>query len=84
MYLSPLSQVQQILSVLSETTLNNPTLIKFQDYHTCAGGISLSEYGYASDSDLDEEGEGEGGGGEIDEIVKDSGWFYLLWYRIAL
>ncbi|KAG1854898.1 hypothetical protein F4604DRAFT_1685906 [Suillus subluteus] len=42
-------------------------------YHTCEGGISLSEYGYASDSDLDEEEgeEGEGEGGKNDKIVKD-------------
>ncbi|KAG2057219.1 hypothetical protein BDR06DRAFT_969431 [Suillus hirtellus] len=40
-------------------------------HHTCAGGISLSEYGYVSDSDLDEEGEGKGEGGKIDKIVKD-------------
>ncbi|KAG2739126.1 hypothetical protein P692DRAFT_20756474 [Suillus brevipes Sb2] len=61
-------------SLLSEKTLNDPALIEFQDYHTCEGGISLNEYGYASDSDLDEEegGEGEGGGGKNDEIIKDT------------
>ncbi|KAG2094662.1 uncharacterized protein F5147DRAFT_778969 [Suillus discolor] len=52
-------------SLLSRKFLNDPTLIEFQDYHTCEGGISLSEYGYASNSDLNEEEE------EIDEIDKD-------------
>ncbi|KAG1905078.1 uncharacterized protein F5891DRAFT_1183784 [Suillus fuscotomentosus] len=69
------SSSEYFASLLSEKTLNDPTLIELQDHHTCAGGISLSEYGYASDSDLDEEGEGEGEGGKIDEIVKDKRMF---------
>ena len=61
-----LSRVQQTLPVFSEKTPDDPTVVEFQDYHACEGGISLDEYGYASDSDLDEEEE------ETDETVQDS------------
>jgi hypothetical protein len=71
-----LSQVQQTLSVLSEKTLNDLALVKFQDYHTFKGGISLNDYGYVFDSDLEEDNEE---GEEIEEIVKDSRWIYLTW-----
>lgn len=50
-------------SLLSEETSNDPAVVEFQDYHACEGGISLDEYGYASDSDLDEEE-------ETDEVVQ--------------
>ncbi|KAG1848585.1 hypothetical protein C8R48DRAFT_778800 [Suillus tomentosus] len=50
-------------SLLFKNTLDDPALVEVEDHYTCEGGISLSEYGYASDSDLDEEDEeGEGGG----------------------
>lgn len=54
-------------SLLSENPFNDSTVVEFQDYHTCEGGIPLDEYGYASDSDLDEEEEGE-----TDEDVQDN------------
>lgn len=55
-------------SLLSEKTSNDSAVVEFQDYHasSCEGGISLDEYGYASDSDLDEEEE------ETDETVQDN------------
>ncbi|KAG1903633.1 uncharacterized protein F5891DRAFT_1017510 [Suillus fuscotomentosus] len=53
-------------SLLSENSFNDSAVVEFQDYHTCEGGISLDEYGYASDSDLDEEEE------ETDEDVQDN------------
>lgn len=53
-------------SLLSEKTSNDSAVVEFQDYHPCEGGISLDEYGYASDSDLDEEEE------ETDETVQDN------------
>ncbi|KAG1776472.1 hypothetical protein EV702DRAFT_335420 [Suillus placidus] len=54
-----------LLSKDSETP-NDSAVVEFQDYHACEGGISLDEYGYASDSDLDEEEE------ETDETVQDN------------
>jgi hypothetical protein len=54
-------------TLLSETTPNDPTVVEFQDYHACEGGISLDEYGYASDSDLD-----DGDDEETDETVQDN------------
>ncbi|KAG1776473.1 hypothetical protein EV702DRAFT_1198173 [Suillus placidus] len=48
-------------------TLNDPTLVEFQDHHH-EGGISLDEYGYASDSDLDE----EDGKEETNETIQDN------------
>jgi hypothetical protein len=66
-----------MLSVSRKMFNDDPTLIEFHDHHTCEGGISLSDYGYASDSDLDEEE-------EIDEIVTDSRLFYSFSYRITL
>lgn len=53
-------------TLLSEKTPNDPAVVEFQDYHDCEGGISLDEYGYASDSDLDEEEE------ETSETVQDN------------
>lgn len=53
-------------SLFSEETPDDPTVVEFQDYHACEGGISLDEYGYASDSDLDEEED------ETDETVQDN------------
>jgi hypothetical protein len=72
--LLPLSQVQQTISVLSEETPNDPNLVEFQ------GGISLDEYGYASDSDLDE----EEGKEELNKIVQDSRCLHLCWKGIIL
>jgi hypothetical protein len=72
--LLPLSQIQQTISVLSEETPNDPNLVEFQDHHR-RGGISLDEYGYASDSDLDE----EEGKEETNENVQDSRWHHLCW-----
>ncbi|KAG2366325.1 hypothetical protein BDR07DRAFT_1480190 [Suillus spraguei] len=54
-------------NLLSEETPNDSTVVEFQDYHACEAGISLDEYGYASDSDLDEEEEEE-----IDETAQDN------------
>ncbi|KAG2064577.1 hypothetical protein BDR04DRAFT_1122491 [Suillus decipiens] len=58
-------------SVLFAKTPNNFNLAEFQDHHR-QGGISLAEYGYASDSDLDEEEEKES-----NETVQDNGNFDL-------
>ncbi|KAG2064576.1 hypothetical protein BDR04DRAFT_1162411 [Suillus decipiens] len=58
--------------LLSKETPNDSTVVEFQDYHACEGGISLDEYGYASDSDLDEEEEKES-----NETVQDNGNFDL-------
>ncbi|KAG1737501.1 uncharacterized protein EDB91DRAFT_1140199 [Suillus paluster] len=52
-------------SLLSEKTLSDPALVELQDYHACEEGISLDEYGYASDSDLEEEEN------ETNEMVPD-------------
>ncbi|KAG2347135.1 hypothetical protein BDR05DRAFT_996908 [Suillus weaverae] len=51
----------------SQKTLNDPTLVEFQDHHH-ERGISLDEYGYASDSDLDE----EDGKEETNETIQDN------------
>ncbi|KAG2159388.1 uncharacterized protein EDB93DRAFT_1115422 [Suillus bovinus] len=53
-------------NLLSENPSNDSSVVEYQDYHACEGGISLDEYGYASDSDLDEEEE------ETDETVQDN------------
>jgi hypothetical protein len=58
--------------LLSEETPNDPNLVEFQDHHR-RGGISLDEYGYASDSDLDE----EEGKEETNENVQDNEKFEL-------
>jgi hypothetical protein len=47
------------ISVHSEGSLNDPTLVELQDYCTCEEAISLSGYGYASDSDLDDDDDEE-------------------------
>jgi hypothetical protein len=70
--LLPLSQVQQTSSVFAEPTLEDPAIVGFQGYDTCEEGISVDEYGYASDSDLSEEDE------EADEGIQDSRWFFPL------
>ncbi|KAG0704138.1 hypothetical protein DFH29DRAFT_802345 [Suillus ampliporus] len=64
-------------NLLSEKTLDDPTLVEFQDYHASEEGISLNEYGYESDSDLDEEEE------ERNEIVQDSRWLHPSLQGIA-
>jgi len=52
-------------------------VVEFQDYHACEGGISLDEYGYASDSDLDDDDDEE-----TDETVQDSKWLHSSWHSI--
>ncbi|KAG2035563.1 hypothetical protein BDR03DRAFT_1012422 [Suillus americanus] len=53
--------------LLSEETPNDLNFVEFKDHHR-QGGISLDEYGYASDSDLDEEEEKE----ETNEAIQDN------------
>jgi hypothetical protein len=64
--LLPLSQVQQTLSVFAEPTLDDPAIVRFQGYDMYKEGISVDEYGYASDSDLGEEDD------EVDETIHNT------------
>ncbi|KAG2104623.1 hypothetical protein BD769DRAFT_1676229 [Suillus cothurnatus] len=61
--------VQQTSSVFAEPTLEDPAIVGFQGYDTCEEGISVNEYGYASDSDLSEEDE------EADEAIQDRKYY---------
>ncbi|KAG1794219.1 uncharacterized protein HD556DRAFT_1443167 [Suillus plorans] len=50
----------------AKQTLDDPAIVRFQGgRHMCEEGISIDEYGYASDSDLGEEDE------EVDETVQN-------------
>jgi hypothetical protein len=58
--------VKRTLSVFGEPTLDDPAIVRFQGYDMCKEGISVDEYGYASDSDLDEEDD------EVDETIQNT------------
>ncbi|KAG1752163.1 hypothetical protein EDB19DRAFT_1095255 [Suillus lakei] len=79
------SSSEYFSGLLSEKTLNDPALVELQDHHP-EGGISLDEYGYASDSDFDEEEEGEEGEEkeETNETVQDSRRLHPCWQGITL